>query len=80
MNQDKSFVLGHHRIGEPDDIDSLYIKGESLVILERFDEAIAVLHEVTRLDTDYPDVWGLKAEVFSKLGDEKMSALCSARA
>ncbi len=64
----------------PEDIDSLYIKGEALVILERYDEAIAVLHEVTRLDSDFPDVWGLKAEVFSQLGDEKMSALCSARA
>jgi small GTP-binding protein len=43
---------------KPDNIESLYVKGESLVILE----------------------WGLKAEVFSKLGDEKMASLCSARA
>lgn len=64
----------------PGDIDTLYMKGEALVILERFDEAIDVLHEVTRLNPNYPDVWGLKAEVFSKLGDEKMATLCSARA
>jgi small GTP-binding protein len=65
---------------KPDNIESLYVKGESLVILERYDEAIAVLHEVSRLDANHPDVWGLKAEVFSKLGDEKMASLCSARA
>ncbi|MFQ5910088.1 MAG: GTP-binding protein [Thermoplasmata archaeon] len=65
---------------DPEDIDTLYIKGEALVILERLDEAIDVLHEVTRLDPEYPEVWGLKAEVFNKLGDEKMAALCSARA
>jgi small GTP-binding protein len=65
---------------KPEDIESLYIKGEALVILERYDEAITVLHEVSRLDPDYPNVWGLKAEVFNKLGDERMAELCSARA
>jgi Ras-related protein Rab-6A len=64
----------------PDDIDILYQKGEALTILERYDEAILILHEVTRLNPDYPDVWGLKSEVFNKLGDERMAALCSARA
>lgn len=64
----------------PNDIDSLYAKGEALAILERYDEAIAILHEVTRLDPEYPDVWGLKAEVFNKLGDEKMAELCTTRA
>ncbi|MFQ6106767.1 MAG: GTP-binding protein [Thermoplasmata archaeon] len=84
----KRFDNAHARLEEaekileknPEDIDTLYMKGEALTILERYDEAIDVLHEVTRLNPDYPQVWGLKAEVFNRLGEEKMAALCSARA
>src|SRR3990172_8249164 len=41
-----------------------------------YDHALAILHRLTKRDPDYPGVWRFKAEVYRRLGKDKMAQLC----
>ncbi len=65
---------------DPDDIELWFLKGEILAKMDRTEESIKSLNEVTRIDPNYPGVWNMKAEVFTKMGEHKKAASCYKRA
>ncbi len=65
---------------DPSDIEQWFLKGEVLSKMERNEEAIEALNEITRLDANYPGVWNMKAEVFTQMGEHKKAASCYKRA
>jgi tetratricopeptide (TPR) repeat protein len=62
------------------DVDAWYGKAQILKDMGRSREALNALHEVTKLDTNYPNVWKLKGDLFKKIGDETKASICYKRA
>ncbi|MEW5937931.1 MAG: tetratricopeptide repeat protein, partial [Candidatus Thermoplasmatota archaeon] len=65
---------------DPQDLAARFEKGEILAEMGKTREAISALNEVTKSDPSYPDVWDLKAALFTQLGEEKIAASCYKRA
>src|SRR3990172_5287345 len=64
---------------DPEDLDALFTFGTWLAMTERYDEAVEVLHEITKRDPNYPGVWVLKSQVYRRMGKERMADLCMER-
>lgn len=58
------------------DVDAWFSKGVALAWLEKHRQALYCLNQVTRIETDYPSVWRLKATVYALMGHERLSRLC----
>ncbi len=65
---------------DPSDIEQWFLKGEVLSKMDKNDEALQALNEITKIDANYPGVWNMKAEVFTKMGEHKKAASCYKRA
>jgi Flp pilus assembly protein TadD len=63
----------------PEDLDALFTFGTWLAMTERYDEAVEVLHEITKRDPNYPGVWVLKSQVYKRMGKSRMAELCMER-
>ena len=64
---------------DPEDLDALFTFGTWLAMTERYDEAVEVLHEITKRDPNYPGVWVLKSQVYRRMVKERMADLCMER-
>lgn len=62
------------------DADAWYGKGQILRDMGRSKEALNALHEVTKIDPNYPNVWKVKGDLYTKLGDETKASICYKRA
>ncbi len=58
------------------DVDAWFSKGVTLAWLKKYKQALYCLNRVTRIETDYPSVWRLKATVYALMGHGRMSQLC----
>jgi len=65
---------------DPRNLDALFAKAATLAHMGRWEDALSVLNDVTRIEVRYPGVWVLKAKVFERLGKPKMAASCRERA
>ncbi len=59
------------------DIDAWFSKGVTLAWLKKYKQALYCLNQVTKVRTNYPSVWRLKATVYALMGNERMSRLCT---
>ena len=64
---------------DPEDIDALFVFGAWLATKERYEEAVEVLHEITKREPNYPGVWFFKAVVYKRMGNDRMAQLCMER-
>ena len=55
-------------------------KGRILADMGKLREALNALNDVTKLNPSSVEVWNMKAELFEKLGQEKVAASCKKRA
>jgi KaiC/GvpD/RAD55 family RecA-like ATPase/Flp pilus assembly protein TadD len=77
----KDYVIYDDRTKrDKNDIDAWFLKAAILTKMGKYKDAMNSLHQVTRIDLKYPEVWTAKGEVYSKLGDHKKAALCYQRA
>ena len=58
------------------DVDAWFSKGVTLAWLKKYRQALYCLNQVTRIETNYPSVWRLKATVYALMGEQRMSQLC----
>ena len=58
------------------DADAWFSKGLALTKLKKYKQALYCLNQVTRMETNYPSVWRLKATVYALMGDHRMSQRC----
>jgi len=56
--------------------DALFTLAAWKAVRGEYDHALAILHRLTKRDPDYPGVWRFKAEVYRRLGKDKMAQLC----
>jgi len=56
--------------------DALFTLAAWKAVRGEYDHALAFLHRLTKRDPDYPGVWRFKAEVYRRLGKDKMAQLC----
>jgi len=63
----------------PKDADALFSKATALASLQRFDDSMNTLNELTRLSHRYPGLWLLKSKIYTGLGDEQKAKLCLER-
>jgi len=61
---------------DPEDLDALFSKGLSLARLKEYNRALYCLNQVTKIKSNYPCAWRLKATVYSLIGDRWMFRLC----
>ena len=58
------------------DADAWFSKGLALAKLKKYKQALHCLNQVTRMETNYPSVWRLKATIYALMGNQRMSQLC----
>jgi KaiC/GvpD/RAD55 family RecA-like ATPase/Tfp pilus assembly protein PilF len=76
----KDFLIYEDRIKKNrNDVGAWFSKSIILIKMGKYKEAMDSLHQVTRIDLKYPEVWTAKGEVYTKLGDHKKAALCYQR-
>ena len=68
-----------HLKDNPEDADALFAKATALAVLQRYDESMSTLNELTRVDHRYPGLWLLKSKIYSGMGDEQKAKLCRER-
>jgi len=66
-------------LGKIEDSDAWSNKGNSLLSLGRFEEAIACFDEVIKLDPEYSDAWYIKSSALKKLGRDEEAEQCFAK-
>jgi len=60
----------------PENVKVLYSKALVLSKMGRYRDAINLLHEVTRLSTNYPNSWKMKGDLFRRLGENNKADIC----
>jgi len=63
----------------PKDVDALFAKATALAALERYDDSMKALNELTKINHKYPGLWLLKSKIYESLGDEQKAKLCRDR-
>ncbi len=63
----------------PNDVDALFAKATALAALERYDDSMKALNELTKINHKYPGLWLLKSKIYESLGDEQKAKLCRER-
>ncbi len=58
------------------DPDALFTVAAWAAVRGEYTKSLVLLHRLTKTDPDYPGVWRFKAEVYRRLGKERMAELC----
>lgn len=63
----------------PGDKDALFSIGVIYAKIGKLRESIIYLNQLSKIDSQYPGVWKLKASIFSRLGDRSLADICLRR-
>ena len=63
----------------PNDVDALFAKATALAALERYDDSMKALNELTKINHKYPGLWLLKSKIYADMGDAQKAKLCRDR-
>jgi len=64
---------------DPKNVDALFAKATALAALERYDDSMNALNELTKINHKYPGLWLLKSKIYTGMGDEQKAQLCRDR-